>query len=155
MYLDAEHEDGYYRHQSVFGDGVSIGDTMGVLVSYQSGAIMTYSLEAYCEWEGSRVCINGTGGRLEMDVLEESSVNAGEELAKEGAVAHKKITVHPMFTPPYEALLVEDLFGMPVPDRLCRAASHVDGAMSILTGIAADKAIRTGQVVQMKDPVHF
>lgn len=104
-----------------------------------------------------------------MDVLEESYVNAGGDQSKEGAVAHTKITVHPMFAPPYEAEVVEgegghgggdpvllnDLFGTPLPDRLNRAASHVDGAMSILTGIAANKAIRTGQVVQVKDLVQF
>lgn len=169
MYLDAEHEDGYYRDQSVFGDGISIEDTMGVIVGYESGAILTYSLVAYCPWEGFRVCFNGSKGRLEMDVLEQSYVNAGGDQGLEGAVAHKKITVHPMFAPPYDVPVVEgggghgggdpallnDLFGTPAPDRLHRAASHVDGAMSILTGIAANRAIRTGQVVQVKDLVNF
>lgn len=169
MYLDAEHEDGYYRDQSVFGDGINIEDTMGVLVSYKSGAILTYSLVAYCPWEGFRVSFNGTRGRLEMDVLEQSYVNAGGDQSKEGAVAHTKITLHPMFAPPTEIPIIEgegghgggdpkllnDLFGTPEPDSLNRAASHLDGAMSILTGIAANKAIRTGQVVQVKDLVRF
>ena len=31
MYLDAEHEDAYYRDQSVFSDGISIEDTMNLL----------------------------------------------------------------------------------------------------------------------------
>ncbi|OQE27616.1 hypothetical protein PENSTE_c004G00567 [Penicillium steckii] len=169
MYLDAEHEDGYYRDQSVFGDGINIEDTMGVLVSYKSGAILTYSLVAYCPWEGFRVSFNGTKGRLEMDVLEQSYVNSGGDQNKEGAVAHTKIMLHPMFAPPSEIPIIEeegghgggdpkllnDLFGNPEPDSLNRAASHVDGAMSILTGIAANKAIRTGQVVQVKDLVQF
>ena len=30
--LDAEKEDGYFRDQSVFGDGINIEDTMGVMV---------------------------------------------------------------------------------------------------------------------------
>lgn len=47
MYLDAEKEDSYYRDQSVFGDGISIEDTMGVMVRYRSGAVLTYSLTAY------------------------------------------------------------------------------------------------------------
>ncbi|KAJ5973496.1 hypothetical protein N7481_010706 [Penicillium waksmanii] len=169
MYLDAEHEDGYYRDQSVFGDGINIEDTMGVLVSYKSGAILTYSLVAYCPWEGFRVSFNGTRGRLEMDVLEQSYVNSGGDQSKEGAVAHTKITLHPMFAPPTVIPIIEgegghgggdpkllnDLFGTPAPDNFNRAASHVDGAMSILTGIAANKAIRTGQVVQVKDLVKF
>jgi hypothetical protein len=158
MHLDAEHEDGYYRDQSVFGGGINIEDTMGVLVGYQSGAILTYSLVSYCPWEGFRVCFNGCKGRLEMDVLEQYYVNSGGEQGQEGAVAHKKITVHPMFAPPYEVPIIEgkgghgrgdpillnDLFGTCVPDKLHRAASHVDGALSILTGIAANQAIRTG-----------
>ena len=45
LYLDAEHEDGYQRDQSVFGDGISIEDTMGVMVRYKNKAILTYSLE--------------------------------------------------------------------------------------------------------------
>ena len=49
MYLEAEHEDSYYRDQSVFGDGIDIEDTMGVLVNllkYASGAILAYRLTA-------------------------------------------------------------------------------------------------------------
>ena len=169
MYLDAEKEDGYYRDQSVFGDGINIEDTMGVMVKYRSRAILTYSLFAYAPWEGFRVCFNGSKGRLEVNVVEKSYVNSGGEQGSEGAVAGTSITVHPMFAAPYnvkieegagghgggDPVLLNDLFGTPAPDRLNRAASHVDGAMSILTGIAANRAIRTGQVVQVDDLVRF
>lgn len=47
LYLNAEHEDGYYRDKSVFDDGINIEDTLGVIVRYKSKAIMTYSLNAY------------------------------------------------------------------------------------------------------------
>lgn len=77
MYLDAEHEDAYYRDQSVFGDGINIEDTMNLLVTYKNGAVMTYSLTAYAPWEGFRVNFNGTGGRLEVEVVENSYVNSG------------------------------------------------------------------------------
>lgn len=169
MYLDAEHEDGYFRDQSVFGDGISIEDTMGVMVRYGSGAFLTYNLVAYAPYEGFRVCFNGSKGRLEANILEKSYVNSGGEQALEGAIDDISIMVHPMFAPPYKVeieqsagghgggdpVLLNDLFGTPVPDPLNRAASHVDGAMSILTGIAANKALRTGQVVQVKDLVQI
>ncbi|KAL1968138.1 hypothetical protein VTN77DRAFT_2269 [Rasamsonia byssochlamydoides] len=169
MYLDAEEEDGYYRDQSVFGDGISIEDTMGVIVRYRSGAMLTYSLVAYAPWEGFRVCFNGSKGRLEVNVVEQSYVNAGGDRSLEGAVAGIDITVHPMFAEPYKVpidegqgghgggdpVLLNDLFGKPEPDRFNRAASHVDGAMSILTGIAANRSILTGQAVQVKDLVQF
>ncbi|NLB91464.1 MAG: Gfo/Idh/MocA family oxidoreductase, partial [Clostridiales bacterium] len=47
MYLHAEEDSGYIRDRSVFSDDISIEDTMGVIVKYDSGAIMTYSLNAY------------------------------------------------------------------------------------------------------------
>ena len=63
LYYDAEHEDAYLRDQNVFGDGISIEDTMNVLVRYKNGAQMSYSLTAYSPWEGYRIAFNGTKGR--------------------------------------------------------------------------------------------
>ena len=66
LYLDAEKDDGYMRDQSVFGDGISIEDTMAVLVRYANGAMMSYSLNAYMPWEGFRVAFNGNKGRIQV-----------------------------------------------------------------------------------------
>jgi predicted dehydrogenase len=166
LYLDAEHEDGYYRDQSVFGDGISIEDTMNLLVRYRNGAVMTYSLTAYAPWEGFRVNFNGTGGRLEMEVVENSYVNSGGDQSLEGSTEKRTILLRPLFEPPREIeieeasqgahgggdnVLLQDLFGEPVSDEYMRAASHVDGAASILTGIAANRSIATGQVVFVDD----
>ncbi|QNK59784.1 Gfo/Idh/MocA family oxidoreductase [Paenibacillus sp. PAMC21692] len=169
MYLDAEHEDGYRRDQSVFGDGINIEDTMGVLVKYKNNAILTYSLNAYMPWEGYRIAFNGTKGRIEMSIIEQSYVNSGGDKALEGAVIGKTLNVFPMFGTPYtveveegkgghgggDPVLLNDLFGVPKEDRFRRAANHVDGARSILTGIAANRSIQTGQAVQVDTLVKF
>lgn len=169
LYLDAEHEDGYRRDQSVFGDGISIEDTMSVMVRYKNNAILTYSLNAYLPWEGYRIAFNGSQGRLEMEVVEQSYVNAGGEKSEEGALLGQKITVYPMFGAPYQVeaeegigghgggdtVMLNDIFGTPVEDPFHRAANHIDGARSILTGIAANRSIRTGLPVQVKDLVRF
>ncbi|MEF2243505.1 MULTISPECIES: Gfo/Idh/MocA family protein [unclassified Paenibacillus] len=169
MYYDAEHEDGYRRDQSVFGDGINIEDTMGVLVKYKNKAILTYSLNAYLPWEGYRIAFNGTKGRLEMNIIEKSYVNSGGDKALEGALTSKTMTVYPMFAAPYEVeveegvgghgggdpVLLNDLFGKPAEDRFNRAANHVDGARSILTGIAANRSIQTGREVRIDDLVKF
>lgn len=163
VYLDAEKDDGYVRDQSVFGDGISIEDTMAVLVRYASGAMMSYSLVAYSPWEGFRVNFTGTKGRLEVEVVERSYVSLAGDRALEGAANERRITVRPQFAPPYQVeipngegshgggdpALLNDLFGAPGPDPFNRAASHMDGAWSILTGIAANKAIRTGSPVDV------
>lgn len=169
LYLNAEKEDGYLRDQSVFGDGISIEDTMGVLVRYRNNVIMTYSLIAYAPWEGFNVSITGTRGRLESTVAHASYVNAGGAISNEGTNAFEKIMIHPQFKKPYEVeipkaegghgggdpIMLNDIFGKPVKDRFNRAASHVDGAMSILTGVAANKSFATGQPVEIDSLVTF
>jgi predicted dehydrogenase len=70
LYLDAERFDGYLRDQDVFSPGITIEDNAGLLVTYASGAILTYSLNAHSPWEGYRVSVNGTAGRAELDVVE-------------------------------------------------------------------------------------
>ncbi|OOC59226.1 Gfo/Idh/MocA family oxidoreductase [Paenibacillus ihbetae] len=169
MYLDAEQEDGYQRDQSVFGDGINIEDTMGVLVRYRSKAILTYSLVAYQPWEGYRLAINGTKGRIEMSVIEQSYVNSGGDKKLEGALKGKSLRVLPMFGAPYEVeveekagghgggdpVLLNDLFGEAAEDPFQRAANHIDGARSILTGIAANRAIATGLPVHIHSLVRF
>ena len=169
MYLDAEKDDGYIRDQSVFGDCINIEDTMGVMVRYNSNAILTYSLNAYMPWEGFRVMFNGSKGRIQASVVESTYVNGGGDIALEGAVEQTSIGVFPMFDKPYEVILTKaegghgggdpvllnDIFGIPEEDRFKRAASHIDGAMSILTGIAANKSISTGLPINVASLVDF
>ena len=107
LYLNAEHEDGYIRDQSVFGDNISIEDTMNVLVKYEKGTTMSYSLNAYSPYEGFRVVLTGTKGRIEMEVIEAVYTNGSGDSSKEGVVLGKKITVYPMFGDAYEVPLVE------------------------------------------------
>lgn len=169
LYLDAEHEDGYIRDKSVFSEEISIEDTMGVMVRYKNNAIMTYSLNTYLPLEGLRIGFNGSKGRIEMEVFENSYVNAGGDKANEGALKSKKIMVFPMFGPAYEVpvqegkgghgggdpVLLNDIFGVPVEDKFHRAANQVDGAMSILTGVAANKSIASGEPVKVDTLVKF
>lgn len=163
LYLNAEADDGYIRDQSVFGDNISIEDTMNVLVQYKSGAQMSYSLNAYSPYEGFKVCFTGTKGRIELEVVEAIYVNGSGESAKEGVVDQKKITVYPHFNEPYEveipegagghgggdSVLLNDIFGAPAHDPFNRAAGYKDGAMSILTGIAANASISSGMPVSV------
>jgi predicted dehydrogenase len=169
MYLEAEKEDGYLRDQSVFGDNISIEDTMSVMVKYQNKAVMNYSLNAFMPWEGFIIVFNGTKGRMEVKVTEQSYVNSGGDKDKEGALKSKQIRVFPIHAAPYDVeieemsgghgggdpIMLRDIFDKPVDDRFNRAASHLDGAWSIMTGIAANRSIQTGLPVRIKDLIQF
>jgi hypothetical protein len=169
LYLNAERDDGYIRDQSVFGDGISIEDTMGVMVRYESGAILTYSLVAYAPVEGLRAVVTGTKGRIEVNISESVYVNAAGDQDREGLLRGKSVMVYPMFDAPYQAELEErpgghggadpvilnDLFGVPEHDPLNRAASHVAGAASVIIGVAANHSMNSGLPVKIRDLMEF
>ncbi|ALB64233.1 Myo-inositol 2-dehydrogenase 1 [Cronobacter condimenti 1330] len=165
LYLDAEHEDNYFRDQSVFSDGITIEDTLSVLVKYQNQTQLTYSLNAYLPQEGLNVVFNGSRGRLEMKLVENSYVNGGGLRDAEGSLDRCDITVYPMFAAPWKAdftlgegghgggdnAMLADLFGEPGDDPLQRAADHRAGAMSILTGIAGNMSMQQQRPVNFKE----
>ncbi|MFP4145385.1 MAG: Gfo/Idh/MocA family oxidoreductase [Phycisphaeraceae bacterium] len=174
LYVAAEVEDGYCRDQSVFGDGISIEDDMSVLVKYQNKARMTYHLTAYSPWEGYRVMFNGTRGRLEYEVTESAYVSGADDdhnLARNvgGSAGYEveepvSILLRPMWGKIIQVevpqtnegghgggdiRLLNDVFIGGGDDPLGRAAGHVDGAKSILTGIAANRSMATGLPVNV------
>ena len=65
FYADNEYLDGYYKDGCVYADDIDIYDTMSVTVSYKTGQMLSYSLNATAAYEGWRVAINGSKGRLE------------------------------------------------------------------------------------------
>ncbi len=174
LYLDAEAEDGYIRDRNVFGEPITIEDTIVLTARYRSGVILSYCLVAYSPWEGMHVAITGTKGRAELDVRETTAWLKGQGdgahdvSASTGTFKHSQIRVYPMFGEGYDVEIPESAGGHggadPVlldqlfvpeapPDPFKRGATHIDGAASILLGIAANRSLKTGQVVRIDDLV--
>jgi len=172
LYLDAEADSGYVRDRNVFGGEaqwpITAEDTMTVLARYQRGTLLSYSLIAYCPWEGERVTITGTRGQVEYFGRGKGHVIKGqsdEQLAAEQYEGEKYLRLQKMFEPPVtlqipkaagghgggDAGVLERVFNPDAPpDPLGRDATHIDGAASILTGVAANKSIATGQPVTLE-----
>ncbi len=176
LYLDAEEDSGYIRDRNVFGDNISAEDIMSVTARYRSGALLTYSLIAFSPWEGYRVAITGDRGRVEMDISEtigRTFVPGAEETPEDMAAAQqamgmKEIRLYPMLgVPRYvdfaegvgghgggDTVMLEQIFAPhPPADPYQRAASHVDGAASVLLGIAANESMATGRLIRTADLV--
>ena len=169
LYKEHEHHDGYFRDKCVFGKGIDIEDSMNVVVDYASGCKLSYSLNAYSPWEGYQIQFNGTRGRLEHMCQETVYINGDGTVP--GALSEEGtwIRVFPHWEPAYDVDLwtgegghggadprmLEYLFdpkNQPR-DKYLRAADQRAGAYSILTGIAANKSMKSGQAIRVKDLV--
>lgn len=168
LYLDNEIYDGYFRDRCVFSDLIDIEDNMNLVVNYQNGVKMSYSLNAFMPWEGYLVSINGTKGRIEHKTIETSYINADGSVPGQTIERGTTITIIPHFGPSYsvpvwtstgghgggDSRILEDLFSEnPPPDPYMRAADQRGGAYSILTGIAANHSMRTNKLININDLV--
>ncbi len=166
LYLEQEGHDGYLRDRCVFRPEIDIEDTMNALVTYDTGATLSYSLNAFNAWEGYTIAFNGTKGRLEHSVVESVYVNGAE--CAQGAVAPDGVRIRliPLRgaardITPWSAegdhgggdrLMLEDIFTPgTVPDPLQRRADQRAGASSVLVGVAANRSIATGSAVRIED----
>jgi predicted dehydrogenase len=168
LYIDAEKYDGYFRDQCVWREEIDIEDTMNVVVGYDTGATLSYSLNAFNAWEGCIIAFNGTKGRLEHKVVEQAFV-AGASLAQSQASGDAITTTliplrgQPQVITPRDGegdhgggdrVLLADLFEpAPAADPLKRAADYRSGAASILIGAAANICFKTGAPVKIADMV--
>lgn len=164
LYLDNEQYDGYFRDRCVFRPEIDIEDAMNVVVRYNTGTTLSYSLNAFNAWEGYVIAFNGTKGRLEHKMEEKVYVNGDGRvpgaIKKEGTY----IRIYPLRAAAYEVpvwqgegghgggdrLLLDDLF-LPEKkeDKYQRAADQRGGAYSILTGIAANHSFVSGKAVEV------
>jgi len=168
VYLDNEQYDGYFRDRCVFSGKIDIEDCMNVLVDYDTGARMSYSLNSFMPWEGYFVVFNGTKGRIEHKCEETVYINGDGSIPGELVAEGTTIRVFPHFKTAYsvevwqgkgghgggDGLLLDDLFSPePEPDKYLRAADQRGGAYSILTGIAANHSIKTEKLIRICDLV--
>jgi hypothetical protein len=135
---------------------------MNVIVNYENGVKMSYSLNSFMPWEGYIVNFNGTRGRLEHKAQETVYISGDGSvpgaLQPEGAT----INIYPHWKPAYsvevwqaqgghgggDAVMLQDIFApSSEPDKYLRRADQRAGAYSILTGIAANQSMAASQLV--------
>ncbi|MEE9094522.1 Gfo/Idh/MocA family protein [Pseudarthrobacter phenanthrenivorans] len=178
LFLDNEHYDGYRRDQDVFTGGITIEDNLALVVEYQGGPRLSYSLNAHSPWEGYRVAVNGTEGRAELEVVERAAVlhsadrktvvdPSATPIEEEDAVRRngERLVVQRHWEAAYEVpiingegghgggdeLLLSDLFNGPGEDPLGRPSGYLDGLRSVSVGIAGNRSLETSLPVRVED----
>lgn len=166
LYLDCEESDGYFRDRCVWRDDIDIEDTMNAVVEYDTGATLSYSLNAFNAWEGYTVAFNGTKGRIEHTIVESSYISGSGTV--QGGANGVTTRVIPLRGPARDIvawtadgdhsggdrLMLDDIFAPdPAGDKYRRVADERAGAWSILVGIAANRSMETGARVTIADLV--
>ncbi|GAA4913642.1 Gfo/Idh/MocA family oxidoreductase [Nesterenkonia rhizosphaerae] len=177
LYLRNEQYDGYRRDQDVFSEGITIEDNLAVIADYSRGAVLNYSLNAHSPWEGYRVAVNGTEGRLELEVVERAAVlpAAGgapvdPSVSEDGQSSTlrskgERLTLQRHWEQAQEIeivngegshgggdkLLLADIFRGPGEDPYRRPAGLVDGVNAIAVGICGNKSLATGLPVTVAE----
>ena len=175
LYLENESFDGYHRDQDVFGPGVTTEDNLAVIVDYDRGATLSYSLNAHAPWEGYRIYVNGDQGRAELEVVERAAVlvdAAGNVVVDPSAVPEtssrtggERLTLQRHWEAAQDvkieegsgahgggdALLLNDIFRGRGDDWLERSADWLDGIRAIAVGMAGNESLRTGMPVKITD----
>ncbi|MBW7997279.1 MAG: Gfo/Idh/MocA family oxidoreductase [Candidatus Glassbacteria bacterium] len=158
LYVNCEDQDGYFRDACLYRRAINIYDTMSVQIRYDSGAIVTYSLNATSATEGQYIVFHGSKGRLELhnydrrswDVSPRSNVRLWRNFKDAEIVKLERRTVSGGHGGA-DTLIKDKLFKPGTEDQLAQRAGLEDGIMSSIIGIAAYTSIEQGRPVRVDE----
>ena len=158
MYLECESVDGYIRDKCIFSEEIDIEDTMSLAVRYDGGAMLSYSLVAYGPYEMFKASINGTKGRLELQLRftypwEPAATESFMVFDQKGNRVTYEVPVLNIIHGGGDERLRRMIFVGGIDDPLGQQAGSYDGAKSMLIGAAANISIAEGHNVKIKDLV--
>ena len=160
IYLECESEDGYLRDRCVYSDCVDIEDSVSLNVRYSGGAIMSYTLTAHSPYEGVRLVLNGTKGRIEVTTKDLSQMGydiESERCLKIFNYKGEEITMNiPLMTSSdhggADIEFRDRMFrNKNLPDPLNQMADIWAGIMAISIGMAANLSMKEGRQVNLSE----
>jgi predicted dehydrogenase len=150
---------GYRPDQCIYDSEINIEDTYTCTVKYDQGALLSYSVNFSLPYEGYRLAINGTKGRIETveyhmphRVPFPTEVQTIDYFPLFGS----KETIHVVHREGGhgggDPVLLEDLFLGADPNRPYEILSGSrDGAYSIGTGEAVWRSVKEGRPIRLED----
>jgi predicted dehydrogenase len=150
--------EGYSPRQCIFDPQINIEDTYVAVIKYDGGAVLNYSLNGSMPYEGFRLGINGTQGRLDY-----TEFHAPNRLPFPDP-GQQPVVYTPMFGGREQIdvinlggghgggdpLLQDDLFIGPDPTSLVqRIAGLQDGIEVVMTGIAVHQSANQHKVINV------
>jgi len=148
---------GYRPDACIFDSDIDIEDTYTAVVKYDKGAMLSYSVNFSLPYEGYRLAINGTKGRIETkEVVKRSQSHGGEQTIDYFPLFGGKETIHVVHRQGGhgggDPLLLEDLFLGPDPAREYDIVAGAEaGTLSVLTGEAVWKSVRANRPIRIDE----
>ncbi|SDO32474.1 Gfo/Idh/MocA family protein [Halobacillus aidingensis] len=162
---DEARKDGYTNYrpdQCVFDSDIEIEDTYTATVRYDQGALLSYSINFSLPYEGYRLAINGTEGRIETTEWHAPSrvpFPVPEQTIEYFPLFGSKETIHVLKQEGGhgggDPIIQEDIFMGEDPARPYQVLSgSEDGAYAVTTGEAVWKSVKEKQAIQIEDLFH-
>ena len=161
FFTPAEHVDGYNKDNCVFAEDIDIYDTMSVNVKYKGGALLNYSLNAHSPYEGWRVSINGTEGRMEAEEIHSGILKEGlktqviKVFKENDNVVSYEIPIDFTGHGGGDERIVKMLLDETIPDPDNHMAGSRAGATSILIGACANISIKEKRMVNIQEKLNI
>ena len=148
---------GYRRDACMFDSEIEIEDTYSVNIKYDRGALLNYSVNFSLPYEGYRLAINGTKGRLETTEYhkpERVPFPTPVQTLDYFSLFGSKETIHVVHKEGGhgggDPLLLEDLFLGEDPSRPYRILSDsFDGASAVATGEAVWRSVQANRPIRL------
>ena len=179
-YYDVYEESHYNRDGCVFAEDIDIYDRMSLLVKYEGGVTMNYSLITYAPEEGPRFRFVGTKGTVEMEYYgsgprahSSRGTTFADEVGKGGAAVtgDKEGTIAIRILPANgeeqifltgfaatgdhggaDVVMRDDIFRSPREnDDLGHVAPSIDGYYSLAIGDMAVASVKAGRPVKIDE----
>ncbi len=158
LYHQNEIYDRYYRDACVYAEDIDIYDTMSLIVEYENGITMSYSETSAGMYEGYKLYINGSEGRIEASVFHSGGLREGEKydfirlIDKDGNVTtYDRPSNQGAGHYNADMKLLRVLFLDEEPDLPTQRANSTDGAYSVLIGVAGNISIAEGRIVDIDE----
>ncbi len=153
-FVDNEQYDGYLIDRCVYDEEIDIYDTMAVNVEYENGAVLTYTESSAAPYEGFKLVLNGSKGRMEVTFGDRGGYRDNEfvDFIKYFDL-HGNIRTYSM---PHlnagghggaDSNILDNILRGKAPRIPTQHATSIDGAYSILIGAAANVSIKEDRTV--------
>lgn len=175
MFFDCCDVDGYVPDLCVYRKEIDIHDSVTLNIEYKNGPIATYCLTAHSPFEGAKLVLNGTEGRLEFESVYGAGTFAG--MAEQSITVYDRLGQKIVYNLPQnlitetmrnneplakslnlagghggsDSMLRYSLFKGIGSDPLGLMADLKAGAMSIGIGIAANKSMKENRIVSLSE----